>query len=449
MAIEQILVVDDEPLMREFLETTLKRNSYDVLTCPNGMDAIKELQKRNFDLVLTDMKMPGIGGIEVLEEVKRVSPETEVIVMTAYGTVETAVEAMKKGAYDYIMKPFTPDQIEHLIKMAEERRSLINENKYLRSMLQNHYEIQDIVGVDPKTNSVKETIIKVADSKASVLIYGETGTGKELVASAIHYSSPRKNKVFIRVNCASLSETLLESELFGHEKGSFTGALQKREGRFELANGGTLLLDEISEISPKLQTKLLRVLQEREFERVGGTRTIKVDVRIIATTNRELEREIKKGGFREDLYYRLNVLPIYLYPLRERKDDIPVLVDFFLKKYSHENSRKSRLCSPSAMKALKEYSWPGNVRELQNVVERACVMTQNEQIDIDDISLFSTNIEKTTEDNHIEEVKTLYEQEKTAIFRALEFCSGNKSKAAQMLGVSSRTLRNKLQEYNS
>lgn len=382
MSVEKILVVDDDTLSREYLCEALTRAGYYVVPASDGHQAIARIGKEGYDLIFLDMKMPEMSGMEVLEKVKANFPETVVILMTAYGTIETAVEAMKKGAYDYIIKPFSPDQIEHLISRVNERQKLITENRYWRSHSNADEKLNPVFSRNSRMSQIYEQVKKIAPSKASVLIQGESGTGKELVARAIHYHSHRFEKPFIRVNCAALAETLLESELFGHERGAYTGAISKHAGRFELANEGTLLLDEISEISPNVQAKLLRVLEEEEFERVGGEKTIKVDVRVIATTNRNLMDEIQKGTFREDLFYRLNVVPIHLPPLRERREDIPLLVDYYLKKYGLENDSIVKSVDQEAMDYLCCHDWPGNVRELKNVIQRAIVMGSSETLQI-------------------------------------------------------------------
>jgi len=336
LSIEKILVVDDDELSRAYLSEALQRDGYSVDNACDGQEAVGLTDNQNYDMLFLDMRMPRMGGMEVLEKVKKTSKETTVIIMTAYGSIETAVEAMRKGAYDYIIKPFSPENIELLLKRVQERQKLIDENKYWRSKLDSNVENEFVIDKRSKMFGILNNVKRMAQSKASVLIQGESGTGKEIIAQSIYAHSQRNTKPFIKVNCAALSESLLESELFGHEKGAFTGADLKRMGRFELANGGTLLLDEISEVSPKIQSKLLRVLELEEFERVGGSKTLKVDVRIIATTNRDLEQEIEKNNFRQDLYFRLNVIPVIVPPLRERREDVPVLAEYFLEKFKTE-----------------------------------------------------------------------------------------------------------------
>ncbi len=448
----RILVVDDEELMRDYLYETLKRKGYNVEIAKNGKEAIKILEDNNYNLVITDMKMPEITGMDVLRFVKEKTPDTFVVVLTAYGTVENAVEAMKIGAYDYLMKPCTADEIEILVDRVKNFQNVIAENKLLKSQLFTKYDLSSIIGISKPMKKIFELIKTVAKTKATVLITGESGTGKELVARAIHYNSPRRDKPFIKMNCAALPEGLVESELFGHEKGSFTGAIRQTTGKFGLADGGTILLDEISEISLNLQAKLLRVLQEKEFERVGGSQTIKVDVRVIATTNRDLLKEIANNNFREDLYYRLNVFPIKMPPLRERKEDIPALVNHFIEKFSLENGVPIRKIHKDALEKLMNYDWPGNVRELENTIERATIISKSDIITPDDIIIeenipVNKEFDLQTFMNTYFGNKTIAEIEKDAIFVTLRKCGNNKTKAAEKLGISIRTLRNKLNEY--
>lgn len=449
MSVEKIMVVDDDTLGREYLCETLKRNGHAVVAASDGLQAIAKLTKERCDVIFLDMKMPGMCGMDVLEKVKSIHPETTVILMTAYGTIETAVESMKKGAYDYVIKPFSPDQVELLISRINERQKLIVENRYWRSNANIDEKCNPVFSKNSKMSHIYEQVKKIAQSKASVLIQGKSGTGKELIARAIHLYSPRAEKPFIRVNCAALAETLLESELFGHERGAYTGAVSRHAGRFELANEGTLLLDEISEISPNIQAKLLRVLEEEEFERVGGEKTIKIDVRIVATTNRNLMKEVLEGRFREDLFYRLNVVPIYLPPLRERSEDVPLLVDYYLKKYSIENNAMVKAISDEAMDYLCQYDWPGNVRELRNAIHRAVVMGSDEVLELEQINyLFSYKQEASSEGAHSPGM-AIEDVEKDLIYSTLEKTSGNKTKAAELLKITTRTLRNKLNKYNT
>jgi len=449
MSVEKIMVVDDDSLGREYLCETLMRGGYEVISASNGQQAIARISKETCDVIFLDMKMPGMCGMEVLEKIKGISPETVVILMTAHGTIETAVEAMKKGAYDYIIKPFSPDQIELLISRVNERQKLITENRYWRSNSNTDEKLNPVFSRNSKMSVIYEQIKKIAQSKASVLIQGESGTGKELIARAIHFHSPRGGNPFIRVNCAALAETLLESELFGHERGAYTGAVSKHTGRFELANEGTLLLDEISEISPNIQAKLLRVLEEEEIERVGGEKTIKIDVRIVATTNRNLMNEIQKGTFREDLFYRLNVVPIYLPPLRERREDIPLLVDYHLRKYSLENNAVAKSIEKEAMDYLCQYNWPGNIRELKNIIQRAVVMGSHEVLQLEQFNCLFTHQDVERSKNTLTAGKAIEDVERDLIYSTLEKMGGNKTKAAELLKITTRTLRNKLHKYNA
>lgn len=383
-----ILIVDDEPNYLVILEELLTEEGYTVLTAENASKGFELASGHDVDVVVTDMKMPGIDGMAFLDSLHRLKPDVPIIMMTAYGTIEKAVEAMKKGAFDYICKPFENEEFKIIIAKAVEHYRLIRRNRELEDAIKNRYSFQNIIGKSPAMEKVFYVVEKIAPSRSTVLITGESGTGKELIAKAIHYQSPRKDKPFVSVNCGALPETLLESELFGHERGAFTGAIQQRKGRFELAHEGTLFLDEISEMPLHLQVKLLRVLQEMEFERVGGTQTIRVDVRIIAATNRDLKKEVELGRFRSDLFYRLNVVNIHLPPLRERVEDIPLLIAHFLDKYSKEaGSKNTFTVDKEAMRCLMEYHWPGNVRELENVIERAILLASENVITLADLPL--------------------------------------------------------------
>ena len=373
MTIDKILVVDDEPLMRKFLEEGLKRKGYLVEIAENGKEAFGKLLKGSFDLVVTDMKMPDVSGLDVVRKAKELSPHTQVIVMTAHGTIENAVEAMRLGAFHYILKPFTFDALAVLIKKAEEHQQLVGENIYLREQLDERCK-HTIIANSPVMKKILDEAIKISKSNASVFIQGESGTGKEVIAAAIHAHSLRAQNPYIRVNCAAVPDTLIESEFFGHEKGAFTGANNKRIGRFELANNGTLLLDEVTEIPLNLQPKLLRAIQEHEFERVGGSRPVNVDIRIISTSNRNLDEALEQKILREDLYYRLNVVPLKLPPLRDRKEDILPLAHYFLEKISLENRKKPPKLSKASEKKLLSYDFPGNIRELANIIERMVVL---------------------------------------------------------------------------
>ena len=447
MSVDRILVIDDDPVSREYVYEALSQKGYDVDTAANGELGIENAQKSEYDLVFTDMKMPGKDGMAVMDCISEISPETIFVIMTAYGTIESAVDAIRKGACDYIIKPFSPEQLNFLMRRVEEKQRLVNENKYWRSEYSHRENKEMVFSSNLSMDTLYKQTVNIAKSKASVLIQGESGTGKELIASAIHMNSPRSNKPFIRVNCAALSESLLESELFGHEKGAFTGAVTKREGRFELANEGTLLLDEVTEIAPSVQAKLLRVLEEEEFERVGGSKTIKVDVRIIATTNRDIVEEVNKGNFRQDLFYRLNVIPQFIPPLRERREDIPLLVDYYLNKYRKEGLGVVKSVSKSAMDTLSEYSWPGNIRELKNVVHRAVLLANVEEVEAEHFFNGYRAAEVQKKGTNIQVGQTIESMEKDLILQTLKHTSGNKEKAAKILKVTARTLRNKLQRY--
>ncbi|MFP4055853.1 MAG: sigma-54-dependent transcriptional regulator [Candidatus Brocadiia bacterium] len=447
MAIERVLIVDDDALSRELLEETLGRHGCETVAATCGAEGLRLLEREDFDLVVSDVKMPDVSGMEVLRRAREVNRDAPVILVTAYGTIESAVEAMKDGAFDYIVKPFSPDRIDVLLQRVGEWHALVRENRYLRSQLSGRDSGEQIVGRHARMRQVLETVERVAKSKATLLIQGESGTGKELVARLAHYSSPRSEEALITVNCAALSETLLESELFGHEKGSFTGAIARREGRFELAHGGTLLLDEISEIPLALQAKLLRAIEEEEFERVGGTRTIKVDVRLICTTNRDLVREVEEKRFRSDLFYRLNVVPIVLPPLRDRREDVPLLVDYFLKRFSRESASPVRRVSKEALHALTNYRWPGNVRELRNIIHRAVVLGTREVLETQDLPADLREGRAPRLGTGVVVGQSIDEMERELILKTLESTGGNKTEAARILEVTPRTLRNKLGRY--
>ena len=450
----KILVVDDELSMRDFLAIMLKKEGHEIVTAENGDAALKAIQAEIFDLVITDVKMPGTDGIEVLKTVKDISSETVVIMVTAFATAETAVEAMKLGAYDYIIKPFKIDELKLIINNSLEKRYLRKENILLKREIKSKAGFENFIGKSEPMQKIFSLIRQVADTNSTVLITGESGTGKELVAKAVHFNSQRKDKPFVTVNCGALPETLLESELFGYMKGSFTGAVANKQGLFEAANGGTIFLDEISATTPALQIKLLRVIQEREFMRIGGTSDIRVDVRVIAASNKDLLKEIAKGLFREDLYYRLNVLPIQLPTLRERKEDIPVLVEFFLKKLS--SGRESKKIAPEAMKRLIKYHWPGNVRELENTIERLAILEPGDTIRVELLSdNFTGNspcpelVPSDIPDNGLDLEKVLENAERTLLQMALERTGGVKTDAAKLLGLSFRSFRHRLQKYDA
>lgn len=451
MTIEKILIVEDEMLLRNFLFETLKRKGMDVTAVENGEKALRILKDSSFDMVITDMKMPGLTGIDVLKKVKELSSGTMVIVITAFGSIENAVEAMRLGAFHYLIKPFSPDTIEAIIDKANEHQSLVAENHYLRQQVQSgsgrHQPPMVCVGNSPALRKILENVKKIAQSNASVFITGESGTGKEVIAQTIHYHSLRSQRPFIKCNCAAIPDTLIESEFFGHEKGSFTGAHAKRLGRFELANQGTLLLDEVTEIPLSLQSKLLRAIQEQEFERVGGTKPIKVDVRLISTSNRNMEEAIAQKVLREDLFYRLNVVPIYLPPLRERKEDILPLAEYFLQVICRENHSETKELTPEAQKVLLDYSWPGNVRELANIIERAVVMDSNRMISPEYLTI-GTGAAGHAAVNKLPVGMTLQELEKRLIVETLEAHKNDRNKAALTLGISIRSLRTKLSTHN-
>jgi two-component system, NtrC family, response regulator AtoC len=449
MSHSRVLVIDDDALMREFVEEALVRKGYEVETAHGGPEGLDALKRTTFDVVVTDLKMTPIDGIAVVREVRRESADTACIVMTAYGTIQTAVAALKEGAQDYILKPFDPDELEIAVSRALDRERLLRENRYLRAELNHDYDFGLMVGESPAMRQVYDDIRKVSRSRATVLVRGETGAGKELVARAIHYNSPRREGPFIKVNCAALSAGLLESELFGHEKGAFTGAHERKIGRFELADTGTLLLDEISEINTDLQPKLLRALQEREIERVGGASPIQVDARIVCTSNRNLEEAVESGQFRSDLFFRLNVIPIVLPPLRDRREDIIPLMDHFLARYAQENGRNIDGYAPETKDLFLRYHWPGNVRELQNAIERAVVLSTERVLGPEHFSLGEQAPKGSARRDGVAVAigTTVAEMERELILKTLEYCSQNRTRAAEMLGISVRTLRNKIKEY--
>jgi two-component system response regulator HydG len=445
----RVLLIEDDPGEQELIAEVLTLKGYEVDPVSLGAEGLARLEQDFYDLVICDIRLPDGSGLDVLTRVKEKDRELGVIVITAYPSIPSAVKAIQSGAYDYLQKPLNVDHLEHTLQRYFEYYELIRENRRLREELKKAYSFDSLVGKSAAMQDVFDKIRLVANSKATVLITGESGTGKELVARAIHYNSPRRNRPFIKTNCAALPEGLIESELFGHEKGAFTGAYRSRKGRFELADGGTLLLDEISEIGINLQAKLLRVLQEKEFERVGTAETVKVDVRVIATTNRDLREEIRAGRFREDLYYRLNVVPIHLPPLRERKEDIPLLVQHFIRKYAEENGKHVEGVSEQVLELMMRYHWPGNVRELENAIEQAVVLTTKPILEarlfsfIDNMAGGPPSVASGFDFSRM----TLRELEKVAILKALQDTGGNRTHAARRLGISVRTLRNKLREY--
>jgi DNA-binding NtrC family response regulator len=439
----KILIVDDEQIVRESLTNWLKEENYQVEAAENGPLALEKIRQVPFQVVLLDLKMPGMDGLQVLTEIKKEFPDIEVIIMTAYGSVNTAVEAIKAGAYDYIVKPFDPEEVALLIKKILEHKNLILENILLRQKLEERYEFEDLIGKGPAMQQVFELIRNVAPTQATVLITGESGTGKELVAKALHAISPRRFEPFIALSCGALPDTLLESELFGYEKGAFTGAAHTKKGRFEMADGGTLFLDEVGEISLKTQIDLLRVLQEKAFRRLGGTDLVKVDVRIISATNRDLAQAITQGIFRPDLFYRLNVVGLHLPPLRERREDIPLLAKHFLRRYAIEINKKIERLAPSALELLMEYNWPGNVRELENAIERAVVISPGHELAAKDFTFLQPGSGLLDEPS----ARNLQALEKLHIHRILEENHWNISKTAVDLGIDRVTLYNKIKKY--
>jgi DNA-binding NtrC family response regulator len=444
----RILIVDDEANARSALNEILHDEGFATETAADGFKALGKLEEFHPDVILTDLKMPGLDGIDFMEKAKAASPGVVFVVMTAFGSISSAVAAVKKGAENYLTKPLEYEQLSAVIERAMEKARLLQETRHLRDRLRERNAFGLIVTHDPKMLEVLELVQQVGPSRASVLISGESGTGKELIAESVHSASNRAAKPFVRLNCAALVESLLESELFGHERGAFTGAVGRREGRFKQADGGTLFLDEISEISPGTQVKLLRFLQERAFERVGGNETLKVDVRVIAATNKKLQDEIKKGTFREDLFYRLNVVAIELPPLRDRKADVPALASFFLRRYAAENGRTIDEISDDALARLTSYAWPGNVRELENVIERAVVLCDGNRIEAKHLPATLT---PEAERSGVPPIpgSTIAELEKYAILKTLEQCGGSTSKAAMLLGISTRKIQYKLHEYGS
>ena len=445
MALYRILIVDDEESQREILAGFLQKEGYNVSTAFSGESALKLCEEKSFELALVDLKMPGMDGIDLLERLKKAIPDIGVIVMTAYGSVESAVDAMKKGAFHYVNKPLDLEELKLTIEKALENQKILAENRFLKEELEKKYKDTKIIGESKQIKDVLNTITRVASTDSTVLITGESGTGKELVARAIHALSPRWEKRFIPVSCAALPETLLESELFGYEKGAFTGAIKKKEGRFELADGGTLFLDEIGDLPLETQVKLLRAIESREFERLGGEETIKVDVRIISATNQNLEKKVREKSFREDLYYRLNVISIFIPPLRERRGDIIPLVEHFIEKANKRCSKNIKGITPKAKDILLAYDWPGNVRELENIIERAVVLSRGEAIDADDLSSLSFN---RTEEGILSANLSLKELEKNHILKVLEKTNWNLGKAAEILGIHRNTLRLKIKEYD-
>jgi DNA-binding NtrC family response regulator len=442
----RILVVDDEHTMRDFLSASMA-DRYHVHTATDGPAAMELLRERAVDLVLSDVQMPGGDGLQLLADIQSELPNPPLVVMmTAFGTIKEAVEATKRGAVDYLTKPFGLDQLDHTLARAFELRKLRDENRTLRSSLQSQRRHHGLLGGSRAMIALREKIEMIADSRGTVLLHGESGTGKEVAARAIHNAGGRRDGPFIRLNCAAIPESLLEGELFGHERGAFTGAVQARPGKFELADGGTLLLDEISEMPLSMQAKLLRVIQEREIMRLGARAATRCDVRIVATTNRDLKEEVRSGRFREDLFFRLNVIPLRLAPLRERKDDIPVLVGHFVRQFCAENGKPVATLTEAAMRSLCAHDWPGNVRQLQNVIERAVILGGGGDLDVPGLDL-GDEMNRGDDAAPLGDDLTIREMEKELILRKLARTGGNRTRAATELGISVRTLRNKLHQY--
>ncbi|MGE0480454.1 MAG: sigma-54-dependent transcriptional regulator [Phycisphaerae bacterium] len=446
-----VCVIDDQAMMRDSVGATLTSQDHDVHAFDNAQDALTAIRQRAFDVVLTDLKLPGMDGVALLREMRRLGLDVPVILMTAFASVQTAVEAMKLGAFDYVQKPFNAEEVAILIERAVRERNMLRENEVMRRTIEDLDRDRKLIGESPAMKAVREKITRVAQSSASVLITGESGVGKELIARAVHVAGARADQPMLCVNCAALSPTLLESELFGHEKGAFTGADRMRKGRFELADGGTLLLDEVSEIAPALQAKLLRVLQEREFERVGSSVTRRIDVRVIATTNRDLRAWCAKARFREDLFYRLSVLPIEVPPLRERREDIPALVDHFVAKIVARDGREAPKFAPEATRMLAEYNWPGNIRELQNLCERVCVLEAGRTVTASAITPLLTGPIKvataSADGLQYRDGTILADAERELILKTLERFHGHRERTSRALGIGLRTLGLKLKKW--
>jgi two-component system response regulator PilR (NtrC family) len=452
---DKIIVADDEKSMREFLDIMLKKEGYKVTLASNGEEVMKLVDKDIFDLALVDIRMPKQDGISVLKKIKAVSPETIVIVITAYASADTAIKAMKEGAYDYITKPFKIEEIKLIIQNALEKKHLQSENLLLKQVVRDRYHFENIIGQSSKMLELYDLLEKVAPTKTNILITGESGTGKELAAKAIHYNSPRKDKPFVTLNCGAIPESLIESELFGHMKGAFTDAVMTKKGLFEVADEGTIFLDEISELPLMMQVKLLRVLQDREFKRVGGTEDIRVDVRIISATNKDLEEAVREKRFREDLFYRLNVIQIKIPPLRDRKEDIPSLANHFLKRYSEELGKQISQASPDALRILVQYDYPGNVRELQNIIERAVALETAGELTPHNLSSYieeqlplkRMDIDLDIPSEGIDLEKIVEDIERTLLLKALDRTKGMKKKAAELLHINFRSMRYRLEKY--
>ena len=452
---DKILVADDEQSMREFLDIMLKKEGYKVSLASNGEEVVKLIDNDLFDLVLLDIRMPKLDGLSALKRIKAIAPETIVIMITAYASADTAIKAMKEGAYDYITKPFKVEEIKLIIKNALEKKNLQKENILLKQVVRDRYHFGNIIGQSPKMMVLYDLLEKVSPTKTNILIAGESGTGKELVAKAIHYNSPRKEKPFVTLNCGAIPESLIESELFGHMKGAFTDAIATRKGLFEVADEGTIFLDEISELPLLMQVKLLRVLQDKEFKRVGGTEDIRVDVRIISATNKDLEEAVKEKRFREDLFYRLNVIQIKLPPLRDRKEDVQILASHFLKKYNEELNKNILKISPEALQILLDYEYPGNVRELQNIIERAVALESHQELTAHNLSSYLNEqplmrkgpIDIDIPNEGVDLEKMVEDLERTLLLKALDKTKGIKKKAAELLHINFRSMRYRLEKY--
>jgi len=451
MSSNRILLIDDEENFRHMLSVILKKRGYDVEAASNGIDGLKKVDTGSYDTVLCDIRMPQMDGLEFLQEAQKAGCESTIIMMSAYGTLDTAIEAMKLGAYDYISKPFKPDEIILTLKKAEERERLRRENLFLKKEVQKEYSFENIISKNERMAQIFDTIQKVAKYKSTILIAGESGTGKELVAKAIHFNSDRSDHPFIPVNCGAIPENLLESELFGHTKGSFTNAVRTKKGLFEEADGGTMFLDEIGELPVQLQVKLLRVLQDGEIRRIGDSKAIQIDVRIIAATVKDLDKEVREGKFRDDLFYRLNVLPIKIPPLRDRKEDISILVDHFIQKYSRELNKPIEGITPESLNCLLNYNWNGNVRELENVIERAIVLTESNQIQVENLPIEIQNPKEESRFSLLNDELSIKKASRyleiDLIKKALNKTKGNHTHAAKLLEISHRALLYKIKEY--
>lgn len=446
----KILIVDDDPMVCKSLHALVKMEGYESDYATSGREGMEKISQNDFDLVFLDVRMEDMDGITLLEKIKTKYNDTMVILMTGYGSIEQAVQSIKLGAYDYITKPINDIEITLLIDRALEQKRIVEENRLLKRQLQQRYQFSNLLGKDHKMQEIFDIVERVSDTTATVLITGETGTGKTVIARAIHWNSPRRDKPFIEVSCGALPETLLESELFGHMKGAFTGAIGESPGKFQQADGGTILLDEICSASPALQVKLLRVLQEKKFQKVGGHEDISVDVRVIATSNSDLEKEVEKGKFRRDLYYRLNVVPLHISSLRERLGDIKLLAEHFLKVYAEKNNRKISGITPEGIEMLQRYPWPGNVRELENIIERAVIFSKNSYIDVDDLQMWlggkTFPVPKYKSFHTLNEI--LEDTEKNIILKVLEENNWSRNKTASRLGINRTTLFNKMRRYN-